>query len=269
VASDKSSDDQTKEVKIIVQRLARRCYHLPGNSWCQDWVQWFLNTHPVIGMCCHHPLHPLVMRDRIVCLLASISFGIAETSIVVLMFYYEGEDMDKLMFTVPNFFGESVGISQGMIALWTLGGAMHSIFDLTIWHITACSCCQTGGCLSICGCWSWMGGRIAFMITIVTIAVAAVVIIEHATITAREETFPDRDGVVENIVLSLVMAYLLQLFLALFIYFPLIGTVMFSGVLGCGRLPLLGGRPREVRQLAEKAQLVQRKRPFIIPVLLP
>jgi hypothetical protein len=43
-----------------------------------------------------------------------------------------------------------------------------------------------------------------------------------------------------------LLGYLVEMVLALFIYYPLGGTILFSGVLGCGKLPLLGGRPREV-----------------------
>lgn len=41
--------------------------------------------------------------------------------------------------------------------------------------------------------------------------------------------------------------YSVELLLAWFFYFPVIGTILFSGILGCGRLPILGGRPRDVR----------------------
>ena len=31
-----------------------------------------------------------------------------------------------------------------------------------------------------------------------------------------------------------------------FCYFPVVFTIIFLGVLGCGVLPILGGRPREI-----------------------
>jgi hypothetical protein len=43
-----------------------------------------------------------------------------------------------------------------------------------------------------------------------------------------------------------LLGYLGEMVFALFIYYPLGGTILFSGVLGCGKLPLLGGRPQEV-----------------------
>ena len=52
--------------------------------------------------------------------------------------------------------------------------------------------------------------------------------------------------------------YAVELFLAWFLYFPIFGTVMFSGILGCGgRLPILGGRPRD-KKLIEQDMAEQR-----------
>ncbi len=36
--------------------------------------------------------------------------------------------------------------------------------------------------------------------------------------------------------------------LELFVYYPLVVTVLFSGVLGCGEFPLSGGRPLEMKR---------------------
>ena len=53
-----------------------------------------------------------------------------------------------------------------------------------------------------------------------------------------------------------VWSYMIEMILSLFIYYPIGATILFSGVLGCGSLPLLGGRPREV--MLEKKQLQER-----------
>lgn len=44
-----------------------------------------------------------------------------------------------------------------------------------------------------------------------------------------------------------LLGYLIELVLSLFLYTPIVQTVVFSGFLGCGRMPFLGGRPREMR----------------------
>jgi hypothetical protein len=41
--------------------------------------------------------------------------------------------------------------------------------------------------------------------------------------------------------------YLIEFALALTVYYPLIATIFFSGILGCqGNIPVLGGRPRDL-----------------------
>ena len=47
---------------------------------------------------------------------------------------------------------------------------------------------------------------------------------------------------------SLLLLYTIELVVSLFIYNPLMKLIMFSGVLGCFRIPILGGRPYEIRQ---------------------
>jgi hypothetical protein len=43
-----------------------------------------------------------------------------------------------------------------------------------------------------------------------------------------------------------LITYATELVLSLFIYYPIVGTILFSGLLGCGKVPILGGRPYEV-----------------------
>jgi len=42
------------------------------------------------------------------------------------------------------------------------------------------------------------------------------------------------------------VGYALELVFALFIFYFITSTVFFTGILGCGRLPILGGRPYEL-----------------------
>ncbi|KAL3788336.1 hypothetical protein ACHAWO_008565 [Cyclotella atomus] len=51
---------------------------------------------------------------------------------------------------------------------------------------------------------------------------------------------------------AFLVGYAVELTIALFLYYPLTSTMFFSGVLGCGRIPILGGRPFELRMLAMK-----------------
>ena len=64
--------ETAKEEDIKLQRLfAARSAHLPGNNWCQDWTQWMRNNHPILGLCCRHPLNPVGVFPRCVILLSS------------------------------------------------------------------------------------------------------------------------------------------------------------------------------------------------------
>merc|ERR1719223_315285 len=48
---------------------------------------------------------------------------------------------------------------------------------------------------------------------------------------------------------AFLLGYLVEFVLALFVYYPIAVTILFSGVLGCGgRVPILGGRPREMKR---------------------
>ena len=51
--------DQEQELMMLPVALAYRSYHLPGYGCCADWFQYFCNTHPLFGLCCHHKQHPV------------------------------------------------------------------------------------------------------------------------------------------------------------------------------------------------------------------
>jgi len=69
--------------------------------------------------------------------------------------------------------------------------------------------------------------------------------------TAFEELAAERleessEGNNDNV--TFLVGYALELVFALFVFYFFTSTVFFSGILGCGRIPFLGGRPYEVRQ---------------------
>jgi hypothetical protein len=45
-----------------------------------------------------------------------------------------------------------------------------------------------------------------------------------------------------------IIAYLVELALTYVVYYPIVGTIFFSGILTCGRYPLWGGRPYEIQE---------------------
>ena len=52
---------------------------------------------------------------------------------------------------------------------------------------------------------------------------------------------------------SFLLGYALELVFALFIFYFITSTIFFSGILGCFRVPVLGGRPYELRREKNKS----------------
>jgi len=169
--------------------------------------------------------------------------------------------------STTNEFEDNIQLTKGMIFLWTFESALHALFDNTIWYVTACACClqsKQHHRFKCCG---------SFCVTIIVLfatAIATLAVLLRTTIEAeaqQNDTALDSSATFEaNIAgvetqetvtkirfqdaesYSFLMSYAMELVLALVVYNPLVGTILFSGILGCGRLPILGGRPYEVHQ---------------------
>jgi hypothetical protein len=169
---------------------------------------------------------------------------------------------------------QQVQITEGMALLWTLGSASHALFDNCIWYLTACICCLPGQSLENLARYKKYG--IGFVIfTVVCIAsVATFVVVLRATLQDDENAaqelqdledaglYDGTNGAVDSFKdiedksdFEFLISYSVELCLALFVYYPIIATVLFSGMFGCGRIPVLGGRPYEMR--LELVQLQQ------------
>jgi hypothetical protein len=60
-----------------------------------------------------------------------------------------------------------------------------------------------------------------------------------------------------------LLGYIIEFILAAFVYSPAMLTVVFTGVLGCnGRIPVLGGRPRE---MAKEQKYAMKRQRYIMP----
>ena len=281
-----SRDDK----ELLIPALGWRSYHLPGYSYCDDWLQFFQNNHPLISICCHHRLHPIGFGMRLVFLFGSIVFGLLITNISWLIFYFTGTDQNEAAITItlnseklgmetdstmdngsdPNSMTtttdseDTFQITQGMLLLWTAGGLLHAIFDNTVWYVTACACCihsKQHHRFKMCGSYCVM------VVVLFVTAMATLAVLLRSTIETEEQQQNDTSsesqyavaGLETNVTVSKIrfqeaesyrflLSYAMELMLALVIYNPIIGTVLFCGILGCGRLPILGGRPYEVWQ---------------------
>lgn len=267
---------------FVIPLLARRSYHLPGNDWWADWRQWFCNNHILFGICLHHPLHPLEWWERLLALVASVSFGLVATNSVNEIYRYDRETMEEEVLSLLGF-----PISRGMILLWTFGGLFHSIFDIVIWKIMACSCCHPGGFFGKCCCsksFQNCGSYMLLPVIMMLLSLAAFMVLvrasrgsdEAAAAAAEYEqnAYNNNNNMGDDIQdggsdddfhvewqnidgagsFFFLARYSVELMMAWFVYFPVIGTIMFSGILGCGRLPVLGGRPKDIRLVEEESK---------------
>jgi hypothetical protein len=262
------SSSSTIPDSILIPLLAQKSYHLPYNNWQQDWVQWMRNNHVVFGICFCYKLHPIEWWERIIVLLSSMSFALIAINI-----YYLWWELDEYVLPEENdidpyqqlysvtIFGKNFVITQATIVLWTVGGIIHSVWDFTIWQMAACACCHPGGrWYDSCGSCSRkchdLGSYILIPIVlmVMSLAVYSSYLRTHHTLNDQdqEEALNNTDDLYNNVTggtlgqFSFIVKYFVELILSWILYFPIFGTIMFSGILGCsGKIPILGGRPRD------------------------
>jgi hypothetical protein len=233
----------------------------------QDLYQYLTNGHPLFGICLHHRLHPVGWGLRLAALIGSIAFGLAITNCIYLLFVLEDQDFDESYYefalnqtvTGNSMVDESltqVNVTSGMIALWTVGSAMNALYDMTIWTIASCQCFNKGGKLE--------GGarlRSYLIIGIILIVVtgSTLAVLVRATYDANK----NQAEMASKLEISytpnaesyrFLIAYSAELVFSLFVWHPIIGCLLFTGVLGCKKVPVLGGRPAEMKTLECKQQ---------------
>eukprot|EP00985_Skeletonema_marinoi_P030253 scaffold31227_cov139-Skeletonema_marinoi.AAC.9 len=260
-----------REVEVLVPKLASRSYHLEeGNSWWEDWLQYQKNTHPLFSICCHHPLHPIGRFQRVIILVGSIAFGLAITNIVYLGFLkseqagtavnYIYEQTGKLSDAISQ--RTSIPVEQSLFFLWTVGSCLHSAFDLLIWYLAACSCFRPGGVFSVRSTFCQNFGLYLSVLLVVgaLFSATSVVVLRlnaEANFEGQTDDIIEMTGL-ESSRFSFLLAYSFELIFALFVFYFLTSTVFFSGILGCGRIPILGGRPYELRKEAAEKRRSER-----------
>lgn len=147
----------SKDEATLIPLLARKSYHLPGNTWRQDWVQWLRNNHIIVGICLHHPYHPIERWERIIVLLGSMSFALVTINIYYLLSFVNNPsisdfDPSEVLYTLSSGNGgPNYTITAGMAGLWIVGGVFHSMFDVVVWQAAACSWFHPGtDCVCVC-----------------------------------------------------------------------------------------------------------------------
>lgn len=256
-------------------------------------TRYFANNHPLFGICCHHPRHPIGTPMRLLNLIASIFFGLLLTNMIWLFFVFN-DDHDSEHAVVTISLGDTVNgatnttrldsisedsneiaITEGMVMLWTLGGGLHALFDNTVWYLSACVCCLPCHSQESLERFQKYGTIFMVFAALGIGAVASFVVVLRASLEdGGEEDEKGNVGEIGSAGLSddhvdifgfsdkssfdFLLSYSVELALALLIYYPLVGTILFSGILGCGKVPILGGRPYEV--MVEKKRLERRRR---------
>jgi hypothetical protein len=211
------ADQEVREATIAA--LKKRAFHLPKNkTWCEDWRQYITNNHPFFGICLSPKMSPVGFGERIIGLTISLLIGITTTNIVMLW-----KNLDDDMNEVPLLLewseqSDSFEISLGLLILWAGISCLHAVHDALVWYLY-CAKIKLGYLLWL---FLWIG--------------AAVVI--SAFSTDQIEHYDP----IEVLVYAGIEVAVSWLF-----WYPLVATILFSGILGCNRFPVLGGRPRQVR----------------------
>jgi len=201
-------------------------------------------------------LHPVTIRHRLVILMGSLAFGLTMTNAVYLYLLWGMEDHSDSAISISLGIGGDVvdniatentlkiDISYGMAILWTVGAASHSLFDLVLWHMIVCAyterkCCHTVG-------WN-MAVSVVTLTVALTTCIAVVRAYDYGSEEIQNAEYIDANGL-EKADFRYLYGCLLELAISLFVYTPMMQMVLFSGILGCGILPVLGGRPYRVRE---------------------
>ena len=165
----------------------------------------------------------------------------------------------------------TLSITKGMLLLWTVGGGLHAFYDCSVWYASACVCCIAGNRCESWGVMRWMGNYcIGFMVVLIAAVASFAVVLRAALVSHEEIDASDMgsvglvddvvdigDGIVDDLgVYEFLVGYAVEFSLALFVYYPLFMTIMFTGALnwvGCGRIAWLGGRPYEMEAIQRKS----------------
>ena len=131
---------------------------------------------------------------------------------------------------------------------------MHACYDLGIWYIEVCICCPFSRKCRPCG------KFLAVFMIVLLLALASFVVVVRASLGQEEYEALDIStlesaGLVDDQLqysgiqkedTRFLLNYIMEFSLALLFYYPLGSFILFTGILGCGKLPILGGRPRDI-----------------------
>jgi len=147
------------------------------------------------------------------------------------------------------------------VLLWTLGGSLHAIYDGAIWYASACACCLPGNPCERLGFMRRTSSYLVVFVVVLVTALASFAVVLRATLASHEDidaSLLESAGLVDDAihvgeglskdlgVFEFVVGYFVEFILALFLYYPLFQTILFTGILDCCGLPVLAGRPYDI-----------------------
>jgi len=325
-----------EEARVTIDKLLNHSYHLPKHNWFQDLFQYTTNNHPVFGICCHHPLHPLSWKIRVATLFGSVLMGLAITCLIYVVFVVSQQDFEHDYFELSTNKTKTglqddldqnvstLSVTSGNIALWTVGAFLHGLYDNMVWALAAGTCCTCCKDSKYCGKKttrnknnddddddslndSSSSSTRTFVVMLSVVAVVAITFLAvslQMALTMEEPDVQQSQTAVEASLLNAsaffdtndstavmsggiyndtnittiapsvtasvprvnteemfdyvtvddvnqyhyIVSYLVELMLSYFVWYPIVGTILFSGCLSRGKEPLLGGRPYELRK---------------------
>lgn len=211
-------------------------------------------------------------------LLGSFAFGIAVTNAIFFWFYMTGRDPSEEAFALSFSFqsgdnedgspSSTISLSYMLLALLTVGSGSHALFDRFVWSLGACKACRPGGRWERQNkCHPDWGKYVAVLLVMLVVCGTSMVVVVRALMEKGEEDIDifhdsnkDRDFQAQDF--KFLIGYLIEFAVSLFVMTPLIEFTLFTGILGCCSVPVLGGRSWEIamEKKAEKEQLkIERK----------
>lgn len=155
---------------LLVLALGNQSAHLPGNSYCIDYIQFvFTNNHTVFGIFCFNKLHPIRYDIRISSLLATIMLSFAVFN--ALYYYFQTLEQDE-----NNILSNSTGTTD-TLAISAIGSVVMVIVDFIIWFYVALPCCLPGHNLGGHSKSRWIGKYIVLAIALLLCTVSFIIVL--------------------------------------------------------------------------------------------
>mmetsp|Transcript_1680 Transcript_1680/g.2597 ORF Transcript_1680/g.2597 Transcript_1680/m.2597 type:complete len:285 (-) Transcript_1680:453-1307(-) len=150
---------------LLVLALGNQSAHLPGNSYCKDYLQFvFSNNHTVFGLFFFNPLHPIRYDIRVSSLVATLMLSFALFNAL----YYYVETLEKVSLDgMNNMLANVTGMADtGTLAISAIGAALMVIVDFIVCFYVALPCCLPGHSLGGHSSSRWIGKYVVVLIAL-------------------------------------------------------------------------------------------------------